>query len=116
MLTNLHASDAKIALSFKGQFLILTASNTEISHRGYFYEIKLVIGISNEQERIQFTFSDYVHDVNSNKMKWTQSFYLAPYFFGVLASNTEKALITIDDREKSINELINSLSIKLILS
>ena len=115
MLTNLKVSEAKIALSFKGQFLILTASNSEKSHRGYFYEIKLVIGISNEQERIQFTFSDYTQDAISNKMKWTQSFYLAPYFFGILASNTDKAIITIDDREKTVNELVNSLSIKLNL-
>jgi hypothetical protein len=112
MITNLQVTDSQIALSFKGQFLIITVSNAERSQRGYFYEIKLVIGISNEQERIQFTFSDFILDETAFRMKWTQSFYLAPYFFGVLATNINKAVITIDDRVKNVNEIVNSLIIK----
>ncbi len=116
MLLKLKITDAKIALSFKGQFLICTLSNEEKSTHGNLYEIKLVIGISNEQERIQFAFSDYVNAGALHKIKWTQSFYLAPYFFQVLASNIDKAIITIDEREKNINELVNSLNIRFNLS
>jgi hypothetical protein len=116
MITNLKISNAKIALSTKGQFLTFIASNTEKSHRGNLYEIQVIIGISNEQERIQYTFSDFSHDTFDNKMKWTQFFYLAPYFFSVLVTNINNAVITVDDREKNINELVNSLNIKFNIS
>lgn len=116
MITTLKISNAKIALSSKGQFLMFTASNSEKSHRGNFYDIQVIIGISNEQERIQYTYSDFTQDTYDNKMKWTQFFYLAPYFFSVLVTNINNAIVTIDDREKNLNELVNSLAIKFNIS